>query len=83
MEDHLFLLQEDELPGEDWLDPFATEILDAKNNVLDVDKFVNDMNHLADSKKDDTRNFLNKYLVLQIHLETLKQNFIILLNLEY
>ena len=61
MEDSLFIQIEDELLGEDWLDSYATEILDAKYTVLDIDGFVNDMNHLTDAQKDDTRSLLKKH----------------------
>lgn len=61
MEDSLFIQIEDELLGEDWLDSYATEILDAKYSVLDIDGVVNDMNHLTDNQKDDMRNLLNKH----------------------
>ena len=55
MEDSLLLQIEDELLGEDWLDSFATEIIDAKYTVLDIDGVVNDMSHLTDVQKDDMK----------------------------
>ena len=53
MEDQYFIQTEDEIFGEDWLDCFATEILDAKYDKTDVTEIVNDMNHLSPSQKKD------------------------------
>ena len=61
MDNSLLLQQEDELLGEDWLNSFATEILDTKYKHLDTDKVVNDMSHLTNSQKDDTGDLLNKH----------------------
>jgi len=40
MEDAMFVQTEDELLGDDWLDSFATEILDAKYDKTDVKDVV-------------------------------------------
>ena len=46
MEDMFFVLTEDELFGEDWLNCNATEILDAQYEWTDVTDVVNKMIHL-------------------------------------
>ena len=51
MEDSLLLQEQDELIGEDWLDSFANEMLDAKYNVSNIYGVLNDMDHLIDSQK--------------------------------
>ena len=40
MEDSLYIQIEEELLGEDWLDSFATEILDAKYEMADIVEVV-------------------------------------------
>jgi len=40
MEDAMHVQTEDELPGEDWLDNYATKMLDAKYNKTDVNDVV-------------------------------------------
>ena len=61
MEDQYFIQLEDEILGEDWLDSFATEILDAKYEFTDVATVVNDMQHLDQNQKDDLLNVLRKH----------------------
>ena len=61
MEDSLFLEQEDELLRKDWLDYSATEILDAKYNDLNIDKVMNETDHLTDSQKIDMNRVLKKH----------------------
>ena len=41
MEDAMHVQTEDELLGEDWLDNYASEILDAKYNKTDVNDVYN------------------------------------------
>ena len=52
---------EDELFGEDWLNCFATEILDAKYEFTDVADVVNQMSHLNQKQKDDILTILKKH----------------------
>ena len=61
MEDALFIQQEDELFGEDWLDSYATEILEDKYNPTDINDAVSNMDHLKDDQKEDLKVLLNKH----------------------
>ena len=47
MEDAMHVQTEDELLGEDWLDNYANEILDAKYNKTDVNEVVKQQSHLT------------------------------------
>jgi hypothetical protein len=49
--------QEEELFGMDWYDPtcYAMEILDAKYEKVEVDKVINQLNHLSLKQKEDLR----------------------------
>ena len=61
MEDSLYTQVEDEVLGEDWLDSYATEILDAKYekaNILDV---VNNQKHLNKSQRNDLFRVLKRH----------------------
>ena len=42
--------------GEDWLDNYATEILDAKYNKTDVNDVVKQQSHLTATQKKDIWN---------------------------
>ena len=53
MEDQYFIQLEDEIFGEDWLDCYATEILDARYEKVNVDDVVKHLDHLNDSQKSD------------------------------
>ena len=53
MEDQYFVQLEDKLFGEDWLQCFATEILDAKYDNTDVTDVVNKLEHLSPNQKKD------------------------------
>ena len=46
MEEAMFVQIDDDILGKDWLDSFATEILDAKYNKTDVREVVNQQTHL-------------------------------------
>ena len=61
MVDQFYIQTEDELIGEDWLDCFATQILDAKYQFTDVADVVNTMNHLNQNQKDDLLAILRKH----------------------
>jgi len=61
MVDQFNIQVEDELFSEDWLDCFATEILDAKYELTDVADVVNQMNHLNQKQKDDILAILKKH----------------------
>ena len=53
MEDMFFIQTEDELFGEDWLNCYATEILDAPYEWTDVADVVNMLTHLNAHQKAD------------------------------
>ena len=53
MEDMFFIQTEDELFGEDWLNCFATEILDAQYEWTDAADVVNKLTHLNAHQKAD------------------------------
>ena len=61
MVDQYNIQVEDELFGEDWLNCFATEILDAKYEFTDVADVVNQMSHLNQKQKDDILAILKKH----------------------
>jgi len=61
MEDAMFVKTEDELLGDDWLDSFATEILDAKYDKTDVKDVVKQQTHLSASKQKDLLELLEKH----------------------
>ena len=61
MVDSLLIQTEDELFGEDWLDNYATEILDAKYNFTSVRDVVNQLKHLSQRQKDDLHKILSKH----------------------
>ena len=69
MEYALFIQQEDELFGEDWLDSYATEILEDKYNPTDINDAVSKMDHLKDHQKEDLKVPLKKIgIFLMEHL---------------
>ncbi len=53
MEDMFHNQVEDEIFGEDWLECFATEIMDAKYDKADVAEVVKGLNHLNAHQKAD------------------------------
>ena len=61
MEDQYFVQLEDEILGEDWLECFATEILDAKYEWTAVENVVKELNHLKKNQKDDLLQVLKKH----------------------
>ena len=61
MEDAMYVQTKDELLREDWLDTFATEILDAKYNKSDVNDVVNQQSHLTAAQKEDLLKLLQKH----------------------
>ena len=60
MEDSLHVQLEDEMFGQDWLDSYATEILDAKYEKTDINDLVDKLDHLNNDQKNDLRKVLNK-----------------------
>ncbi len=58
--------QQEELFGIDWYDPtcYATEILNAKCKKVEVDKVINQLNHLSLEQKDDLRKVLKEHTKL-------------------
>ena len=50
----------------DWYDPtcYATEILDAKYEKVEVDEVINQLNHLNTEQKDDLRKVLIEHTKL-------------------
>ncbi len=53
MEDMIYIQVEGKIFGEDWLECFATEILDAKNEKTDVAEVVKGLTHLNAHQKAD------------------------------
>jgi len=51
MENAMFVQTEDELLGDDWLDNFATDILDAKYDKTGIKDVVKQQTHLSASKQ--------------------------------
>ena len=60
MEDAMHVQTEDKFLGEDWLDNYATEILDAKYNKTDVNDVVKQQSHLTSAQKKDLLELLTK-----------------------
>ena len=61
MEDQYFIQLEDELLGDDWLQCFATEILDAKYDFTDVKDVVKTITHLNPQQRADILAVLQKH----------------------
>ena len=61
MKDAMFIQTEDELLGDDWLDSFATEILDAKYNKTDVKDVVKQQTHVSANSQKDLLELLEKH----------------------
>ena len=61
MEDHWHIQIEEGLLGEDWLQCYATEILDAKYEWTDVKDVVDGLEHLDQSQKDDLLELLQRH----------------------
>ena len=51
----------DEILGKDWLESFATKILNAKYEFTDVATVVNDLQYLDQNQKDDLLNVFCKH----------------------
>jgi hypothetical protein len=66
MAEMIEIQQEEELFGMDWYDPicYATEILDAKYEKVEVDKTINQLNHLSIEQKEDLRKVLKEHTKL-------------------
>jgi hypothetical protein len=60
MEDSFFIQVEDELLGEDWLECFATRILDAKYDWTDVRDVVDKLSHFNAHQKADLLEILRE-----------------------
>jgi hypothetical protein len=61
MEDSYFIQHEDELLGQDWLELYATEILDAEYKWTDVRDVVENQHHLAACQKCDLLDILKRH----------------------
>jgi hypothetical protein len=61
MEDSYFIQHEDELLGQDWLQLYATEILDAKYKWTDVRDVVETQRHLTAHQKCDLLDVLKRH----------------------
>ena len=61
MEDAMHVQTKDELIEEDWLDNYATKILDAKYNKTDVNDVVEQQSHLTSAQKKDLLELLIKH----------------------
>ena len=60
MDDMFFIKSEDELFGDDWLNCYATEILDAQYQWTDAAEVVNNLTHLNAHQKADLLQVLQK-----------------------
>jgi hypothetical protein len=60
MEDMFHIQVKDEIFGKDWLECFATEILDAKYDKTDVAEVVKGLTHLNAHQKADLLQVLQK-----------------------
>jgi hypothetical protein len=58
MEDTYYIQYEDELLGQDWLEIYATEILDARYRWIDVQDVVDSQDHLNAKQKCDSLDVL-------------------------
>ena len=47
MEDHYHIQLEDEILGDDWLDCYSTEIIDAKYEWTNIENIVKGLEHLS------------------------------------
>jgi hypothetical protein len=61
MEDSYFIQHEDELLGQDWLELYATEILDAKYQWTVVRDVVENQHHLTARQKCDLLDILKHH----------------------
>ena len=61
MEDNWYIQVEESLLGEDWLQCYANEILDAKYEWTSVKDVVNGLDHLNQSQRDDILKVLEKH----------------------
>ena len=75
IEDSLYVQVEDELFGEDWLDSYATTILDATYGKADILAVVNNQHkqfHI-ELEPDHTPVHARPYLVPHVHLEVFRR----------
>ena len=61
MEDMYHIQVEDEILGKYWLECFATDILNAKYEWIDVRDLVQYMDHLCQNQKDGILKLLQKH----------------------
>ena len=61
MVDSYFIQHEDELLGQDWLELYATEILDAKYQWTDVQDVVENQHHLTAHQKSNLLDILKRH----------------------
>ena len=64
MEDHYHIQLEDDLLGDDWLDCYATEILDAKYEWTNIENIVKGLEHLSSSQQNDLLGILKKHATI-------------------
>ena len=64
MEDSLYVQVEDDLFGEDWLNSFATTLLDAKYEKADILEVVNNQKQLNTTHRNDLFRILKKHASL-------------------
>ena len=60
MEDSLYIQVEDETFGDDWLDSYATTIIDAKYEKADILEVVNNQKQLNTAQRKDLFRILQK-----------------------
>lgn len=60
-----FMVQhDDEFIGDDWMDCYVSQILDAKYERVDIDDVIKSLSHLTESQKEDLRNLLSRHTKL-------------------
>ena len=64
MEDHYHIQLEDDLLGNDWLECYATEILDAKYEWTNIEKVVRDLNHLTAPQQEGLLSVLKRHATI-------------------
>lgn len=64
MAESFHVQEDDDFFGEDWLDSFATEILDAKYDKADIPTVIAAQNHLNEQQKKELSEVLQKYTKL-------------------
>jgi len=52
---------DDEAVGDEWMDSYVTQILDAKYEKLDIDAFIKTQSHLNESQRAELKALIEKH----------------------